>query len=80
MEVINGVCLCAMRRTALGLAPPQHDVACASLVLRALGMAPEEASAVARRPLPPLQLLREDAAPPAAAASARRGRARSARP
>ena len=54
MDVINGVCTSAMRRVALGLAPPDHDIAAATLVLRALGMAPADAAEVARRPLPPL--------------------------
>ena len=54
MDVINGVCTQAMRRVAVGAAPAKHDVACAALVLRALGMAPEEAAEVAARPLPPL--------------------------
>jgi AcrR family transcriptional regulator len=54
LDAINGICTQAMRRVALGLAPPRHDVACAALVLRALGLPPEEAAEVARRPLPPL--------------------------
>lgn len=66
MDVINGVCIQAMRRVALGQAPARHDIAAATLVLRALGMPPEEAAEVARRPLPPLQL--------PAPAPARRGR------
>lgn len=66
MDVVNGVCIQAMRRVALGQAPARHDIASATLVLRALGMAPEEAAEVARRPLPPLQL--------PAPAPARRGR------
>lgn len=66
MDVVNGVCIQAMRRVALGQAPARHDIASATLVLRALGMAPEDAAEVARRPLPPLQL--------PAPAPARRGR------
>lgn len=66
MDVINGVCIQAMRRVALGQASARHDIASATLVLRALGMAPEDAAEVARRPLPPLQL--------PAPAPARRGR------
>lgn len=66
MDAINGVCTHAMRRVALGGAPPRHDIAAATLVLRALGMAPEEAAEVARRPLPPLQ--------PPAPPPARRGK------
>src|SRR4051812_10097383 len=53
MDVVSGVCSMAMRRVAMGTAPPRHDVACAAVVLRALGMAPDEALEVARRPLPP---------------------------
>jgi AcrR family transcriptional regulator len=54
MDAIGGIGTSAMRRVALGLAPPHHDVACAAMVLRALGMAPDAAAEVARRPLPPL--------------------------
>lgn len=68
MDAITGVCGNAMRRVALGLAPPRHDVATATVVLRALGMAPDEAAEVARRPLPDFP--RRDAPP----AQARRGR------
>lgn len=75
MDAINGICSHAMRRVALGLAPAHHDVACAALLLRALGMAPEDALEVARRPLPPLE-----AAEPAAAARQPRRSARGARP
>jgi AcrR family transcriptional regulator len=56
MDVINGVCTSAMRRVAAGRAPADHDIASATLVLRALGMAPADAAEVARRPLPPLQM------------------------
>lgn len=52
MDLINGVGVYAMRRIALGLAPPHHDVACATLVLRALGVPADEAAEVTRRPLP----------------------------
>jgi AcrR family transcriptional regulator len=54
LDAINGICMQAMRRVTLGLAPPRHDIAAASLVLRALGMAPAEALEVAKRPLPEL--------------------------
>jgi AcrR family transcriptional regulator len=54
MDAINGVCANAMRRVALGLAPARHDAACAAMVLRALGVAAEEAAQVVARPLPPL--------------------------
>jgi AcrR family transcriptional regulator len=70
MDAINGICASAMRRVALGVAPPRHDIASSSLVLRALGLPPEEALEVARRPLPELPM----PAPPAAAA--RRARSR----
>jgi hypothetical protein len=39
---------------ALGAAPARHDIAVATLVLRALGMDAAEAAEVAKRPLPPL--------------------------
>lgn len=55
LDAITGICSNAMRRVALGGAPANHDIACASLVLRALGVSPEEAAAVAKRPLPPLK-------------------------
>jgi AcrR family transcriptional regulator len=54
MDAINGICSRAMLRVATGRGPAQHDVACAALVLRALGMPPDEALAVARLPLPEL--------------------------
>ena len=52
MDAINGVCSAAMLRVAAGQAPANHDVACAALVLRALGMAPDDALSIARLPLP----------------------------
>ena len=70
MDVITGVCSTAMRRVALGLAPAHHDIASATLVLRALGMPPDAAAEVARRPLPELAVLQ--AAPAPAKASRRR--------
>lgn len=54
MDAIVGTCTVAMRRVALGIAPPRHDIAAATVVLRALGMPADEAAQVARRPLPPL--------------------------
>ena len=54
LDVIQGACAAATRRVALGLAPPRHDVASATLVLRALGLSAGEAAEVARRPLPDL--------------------------
>lgn len=56
LDVLQGVCANAMRRVALGLAPARHDVAVATVVLRALGMSAEEAAEVARRPLPELPM------------------------
>ncbi len=55
LDAINGICSAAMLRVALGRAPRHHDVAAATLVLCALGMPPETAAEVARRPLPALQ-------------------------
>jgi AcrR family transcriptional regulator len=69
LDAIHGVCSSAMRRVALGGAPPRHDIACASLVLRALGMTPADALAVARRPLPVLPM---PALPATVASGARR--------
>jgi AcrR family transcriptional regulator len=54
MDAINGICSHAMLRVATGRAPAKHDVACAAMVLRALGMEAQEALAVARLPLPEL--------------------------
>lgn len=67
MDVLQGVCTQAMRRVALGLAPARHDVAVATVVLRALGMEAEEAAEVARRPLPELAMPARAEAPRAAA-------------
>jgi AcrR family transcriptional regulator len=61
MDVINGAGGSAMRRVAMGLAAPRHDIATATLVLRALGMAPGEAAEVAKRPLPELSMPEPDA-------------------
>lgn len=63
MDAINGVCTLAMRRVALGQAPARHDVAAATVVLRALGMGSEDAAEVARRALPQLPLLDADTRP-----------------
>lgn len=68
MDVIAGVCGSAMRRVALGAAPANHDVACAALVLRALGVPADVAADVARRPLPELR----EPQPAAPARAARR--------
>jgi AcrR family transcriptional regulator len=59
MDMINGVVTTAMRRVALGLAPPKHDVACTALLLRGLGVPADEAAEVAKRPLPELTFARE---------------------
>jgi AcrR family transcriptional regulator len=54
LDVLHGVCIQAMRRVAFDEAPPRHDVAAATVVLRALGMDDAVAAEVARRPLPEL--------------------------
>lgn len=54
LDVLQGICMLAMRRVATGQAPARYDVAVATVVLRALGVAADEAAAVARRPLPEL--------------------------
>jgi AcrR family transcriptional regulator len=72
MDAIAGMCAAGMQRIALGLAPPRHDIAVATVVLRALGMDAAEAAAVARRPLP----LLATAEPEARAAPAARSRAK----
>jgi AcrR family transcriptional regulator len=75
MDAINGVCTLAMRRVALGEAPARHDIAAATVVLRALGLGAEEAAEVAKRPLPELPLDAVDAAPAPAAKRRRATRA-----
>ncbi|HYE40308.1 MAG TPA: hypothetical protein VEB23_10270, partial [Ramlibacter sp.] len=69
MDAINGICTQAMRRVALGQAPAKHDQACAALLLRSLGVPPEEAAEVAARPLPPLGI---ESVPAVKAVKARR--------
>jgi hypothetical protein len=54
LDVLQGICMLAMRRVALGQAPARYDVAVATVVLRALGMEADEAAEVAKRPLPEL--------------------------
>lgn len=71
MDAINGVCSQAMRSVALGRAPARHDQACAALVLRALGVPPDEAAQVAARPLPPLEIRAAAEAAPARKARSR---------
>ena len=53
LDLIFGTSSVAIRRVALGLARPKHDIDVATIVLRGLGMPAEEAAEVARRPLPP---------------------------
>jgi AcrR family transcriptional regulator len=66
MDAISGVCMAGMQSVALGDAPARHDIAVATVVLRALGMDAAEAAEVARRPLPPLATAEpaSSAAPP----------------
>jgi len=52
MDLISGTVTQAMISVALGLAPANHGSAIATLVLRGLGMAYDEAMEVASRPLP----------------------------
>lgn len=54
MNAIIGTCIGAMRMAILGQAPKNHAQATATVVLRALGMAFDEAAEIARRPLPPI--------------------------
>lgn len=56
-DVISGSVLTAMHRAVSGPVPRGYPSEIAAMVLRALGMAGEEADAVARRPLPPLPRL-----------------------
>ena len=56
MDVVLGICQQAMRRVALGEAPARHDVALATVVLRALGMQADEAAEIAKLPLPELPM------------------------
>lgn len=67
LDVLQGVCLSAMRRVALGLAPARYDVAVATVVLRALGMGADEAGEIAKRPLPELAVPESAAARPSVA-------------
>jgi AcrR family transcriptional regulator len=53
MDLINGTITRAMLTIAQGQAPANHAVAVAATVLRGLGMPPDDALAVAKRPLPP---------------------------
>jgi hypothetical protein len=68
LDAMQGICSSAMRRVALAQAPARHGIAVATLVLRALGMAADEAAEIARRPLPPFP----EESPPAPAARTRR--------
>lgn len=71
MDAIKGIGMQAMWRVATRGAEANHDVAAATLVLRALGMTPEDAAEVARRPLPPLVADAGAAAPTRPAKAAR---------
>ena len=52
MNLIDGTVSSAMQSIALGIAPRGHAGAVASMVLRGLGVPPDEADAVAAMPLP----------------------------
>ena len=54
MNLLMGACIQAMRDIATGVAPPDHDIAVATMVLRGLGVPFEKAAEIARRPLPDL--------------------------
>ena len=54
IDLVNGTVTQAMRSIAHGLAPAGHASAVAATVLRGLGMPPDAALAVAKRPLPPM--------------------------
>lgn len=54
MDLIAGTNFAAMRSLLSGTTGRGHISATAASILRGLGMAPEDADAVARRPLPPL--------------------------
>ena len=66
MDAISGICITGMQTVALGQAPAKHDIAVATVVLRALGMDWAEAAEVARRPLPPLATAEPEPGAPAA--------------
>lgn len=74
MDMVNGVGTFAMRRVALGLASAHHDVACAALLLRALGLPADQADEVARRPLPEFRAAAARAPARAPKAAAPRGK------
>lgn len=52
MHLIMGVGNAAMRDIAMGLVPPDHDIAVATMVLRGLGIPFAKAAEIAQRPLP----------------------------
>ena len=60
LDLIKGVNLAGIQRGLAGEAGRGHASAIAATVLRGLGMAPEEADAVAKRPLPPLPPAKPD--------------------
>lgn len=70
MDLINGTVTHGMRRIAFGLAPAGHASAVAATVLRGLGMASDEALAVAKRPLPEFPTVATAPAPARAARAA----------
>lgn len=59
LDMIKGTNLAGIRRSLAGEAGRGHASAIAATVLRGLGMAPQEADEIARRPLPPLPPPRE---------------------
>lgn len=73
VDLVQGTVLAGMRSVLDGAPAGRHASAVAALVLRGFGVPPDEADAIATRPLPPLAAA---AAPPAAAPRARRRRTR----
>jgi AcrR family transcriptional regulator len=54
IDLVQGAVLSGMRTVLDGHADARHGALVAALVLRGLGVAPDEADAIAERPLPPL--------------------------
>jgi hypothetical protein len=54
LALIDGTINAAMATAATARVPRHYDVAVATVVLRGLGVATDEAAALAKRPLPPL--------------------------
>lgn len=69
MGLVMSTGMQAMRDIATGNAPPDHDIAMATMVLRGLGVPFEKAAEIARRPLPPF-----DPAAPAVKAAPKKTR------